>query len=39
MKWDKAVVPQARQIGTYMLRVAMLQAKQESASGEEPKPA
>jgi hypothetical protein len=37
MKWDKAVVPQARQIGTYMLRVAMLQAKQESA-GQPPKP-
>ena len=36
MKWDKAVVPQCRQIGTYMLRVAMLQAKQES--GAEPKP-
>ena len=43
MKWDKAVVPQCRQIGTYMLRVAMLQAKQESAGGNgepppEPKP-
>jgi hypothetical protein len=33
MKWDKAVVPQCRQVGTYMLRVAMLQAKQESAAG------
>lgn len=43
MKWDKAVVPQCRQIGTYMLRVAMLQAKQESGSGPDaagdPKPA
>jgi hypothetical protein len=39
MKWDKAVVPQCRQIGTYMLRVAMLQAKQDSGNGaEEPKP-
>lgn len=41
MKWDKAVVPQCRQIGTYMLRVAMLQAKQESGNGgapAEPKP-
>lgn len=42
MKWDQAVVPQCRQIGTYMLRVAMLQAKQESTGdGEavpEPKP-
>jgi len=37
LKWDKAVVPQARQIGTYMLRVAMLQAKQESGNSE-PKP-
>ncbi len=39
LKWDKAIVPQCRQIGTYMLRVAMLQAKQESGSGaEEPSP-
>ena len=41
MKWDKAVIPQCRQIGTYMLRVAMLQAKQESGNGAapaEPKP-
>jgi hypothetical protein len=41
MKWDKAVIPQCRQIGTYMLRVAMLQAKQESGNGQppaEPKP-
>jgi len=30
MQWDKAVAPSCRQIGTYMLRVAMLQAKQES---------
>jgi hypothetical protein len=43
MKWDKAVVPQSRQIGAYMLKVAMLQAKQESGqapgpAGEPPKP-
>jgi hypothetical protein len=30
MEWDKVLVPPCQQIGTYMLRVAMLQAKQES---------
>jgi hypothetical protein len=36
MKWDKAVVPQSRQIGAYMLKVAMLQAKQSGEAGNEP---
>jgi len=31
LKYDKVIPPPCRQIGTYMLRVAMLQAKQESA--------
>ncbi len=38
MKWDKAVVPQCRQVGTYMLRVAMLQAKAESGNGQDASP-
>ena len=35
--WDQVLVPQCQQVGTYMLRVAMLQAKSSQSDGAAPK--